>query len=108
MYRKYKIILVPFPFTDLSTSKIRPAVIISNNLFGGDVIASFISSEIKKVLGLDVRIKKTEINGLKKDSVIKISKVATLDKKIILGEIGEVDDNLKKKIDNNLKKVFAL
>ncbi len=108
MYKKYKIVLVPFPFTDLSTSKIRPAVIISHNLLGGDVVTSFISSEIEKVSVSDVKIKKTEVNGLKKNSVIKISKIATLDKKTILGEIGEVDNNLKKKIDHNLKKVFDL
>ncbi|MBU1046159.1 type II toxin-antitoxin system PemK/MazF family toxin [Patescibacteria group bacterium] len=107
MYKKYKIILTPFPFTDLSSLKVRPAVIISN-LSSDDVVVSFISSEIKKTFNQDIKIKKTEINGLKKDSVIKISKIATLDKKIILGELGEVDNSLKEKINTSLKKVFNL
>jgi len=108
MYKKYKIILTPFPFTDLSASKIRPAIIISSKIFGDDVVVSFISSETKGASVLDIKIKKTKINGLKKNSIIKISKIATLDKKIILGEIGEVDSNLKKKIDSSLKKIFGL
>ena len=108
MFKKYKIILTPFPFTDLSSSKIRPAVIVSSKVLGDDVIVSFISSGMKINSIFDVKIKKTNINNLKTNSVIKISKIATLDKKIILGEIGEVDNNLKKKLDNNLKKVFDL
>ena len=108
MYKKYKIILTPFPFTDLSASKVRPAVIISKGSIGDDVVVSFISSEKSKNSSFNIGIKKTEINGLKLNSTIKLSKIATIDKKIILGELGELDDNLKGKIDGNLKKVFAL
>ncbi len=40
-----KIVLTPFPFTDLSASKVRPAVVISNSLrSGADVILAFIST----------------------------------------------------------------
>jgi hypothetical protein len=40
-----KIVLTPFPFTDLSGGKVRPAVVVSNSLRGGaDVILAFIST----------------------------------------------------------------
>ncbi len=108
MYKKFKIILTPFPFTDLSASKVRPAVIVSDKALGDDIVVSFISSDYRKKSALDLKIEKTPKNGLKKNSIIKISKLATLDKKIILGELGGVDSGLEKKIDNNLKKVFGL
>ena len=41
---KGKIVLIPFPFTDLSGSKVRPAIILSNNKKGEDCLVAFISS----------------------------------------------------------------
>lgn len=40
------IVLVPFPFTDLSGQKVRPALIISPDPVGNDVLLAFISSVI--------------------------------------------------------------
>lgn len=40
-----KIVLTPFPFTDLTRNKVRPAVIISSPLTNNmDVIVAFIST----------------------------------------------------------------
>ena len=41
------IVLTPFPFTDLSTTKRRPAIVISkDNEQTGDVVVAYISSQI--------------------------------------------------------------
>lgn len=113
MFEKDKIVLVPFPFTDLSSAKIRPAVIISKYSLGEDVIAAFISSKpLKRLLKTDIVIKTSsrsfDLTGLKSDSVIKLSKIATLDKKIILGELGAIGTDIRKEIDKRLKILFGL
>lgn len=108
MFNKYKIILTPFPFTDLSSSKVRPAIIVSKESIGDDVVVVFISSQNNKKFGFDLSLLKSKINGLKTDSVIRVSKIATLDKKIILGEIGELDKSLQKKLDSSLTKMLGL
>ena len=109
MFEKYKIVLTPFPFTDLSSSKVRPAVIISEKLLGDDVVIVFISSRTPKTKdNYFVTIKKDSTNNLKSDSVIRMSKIATVDKKIILGEIGDLDTKYRKKIDKKLKTLFGL
>ena len=46
--------------------------------------------------------------GLKTDSIIKIGKIATLDKKIILGELGQIHKNTEKEIDKKIKILFGL
>jgi mRNA interferase MazF len=105
---KGKIILVPFPFTDLSGHKVRPALVLHSGR-GEDFIACFISSKQNaKVGSLDIQIKPDTRNGLKVDSVIKIAKMATLEKRIALGEIGSLDEATLRAIDKKLKATFSL
>jgi len=110
MYKKGDIILVPFPFTDLSSSKVRPAVIVSeDNVNGDDIIVVFVSSRQNEHLRKhDILIKKSEKNGLKTDSIIKTGKIATLEKRIILGEIGAMDARLLQEIDTKFRLLFGL
>ena len=113
MYKQGTVILVPFPFTDLSSKKVRPAIIVSENLSGDDVVAVFISSHTAKNLQkTEIFLKKADRNfgntGLKSDPVVKVSKIATLDKEIILGELGFVSDEVLIEIQRRLKIVFGI
>ncbi|MEK7113815.1 MAG: type II toxin-antitoxin system PemK/MazF family toxin [Patescibacteria group bacterium] len=106
---KGKIVLVPFPFTDLSGQKIRPALVLSVESKGDDFIACFISSKSNdKVGAFDLKVKADKQNGLKADSIIKVSKIATLEKKIAIGEIGGLDRATFLELNLKLKKVFGL
>ena len=92
------LILVPFPFTDLSDSKVRPALVASDvNEF--DVIVVFISSVVLEELNqADFLILSNSRffneTGLKKDSIVKCDKIMTLSKSIILGEIGSLPQSI--------------
>jgi len=107
---KGKIILINFPFTDLTSKKVRPALV----LYEGekDVMVVFISSKITKARPNDVLIKEQnsefEQTGLKVESLIKIDKIATLSKRLIIGEIGEVGTKLKKEINDKIGKTLKL
>ncbi len=113
MLKKGTIILVPFPFTDLSEKKVRPAVVLSDDLKGEDVVVAFISSQKPKKLQLmDIAIAHSDEafskTGLKTDSIIKIGKIATLDKKVILGELGRIHKNTEREIAEKIKILFGL
>lgn len=113
MPKKGTIVLIPFPFTDLSSHKVRPAVVLSARLKGDDVVLAFISSqESKKKEPTGVLISRTSKGftetGLKEDSVVRVSKIATLDKKIMLGTLGIVSKDIEKEIDSKLKIIFKL
>ena len=104
--KKGSIILIPFPFTDLKGSKIRPAVVLSMSEL--DVIISFITSELKWKTEYDISILPSCLNGLKVPSLIRIGKIATIDSVLILGELGELSNSEIKAIDNGLKKMLQL
>lgn len=104
-----KIILIPFPFTNLSNQKVGPAVILYQNNKTDDLIVSFISSNQNKKMGtFDIGVKANIQNGLKTDSIIKVAKIATLEKKIALGEIGELDKQTLSEINRKLKTLFSI
>lgn len=112
MFKKGTIILTPFPFTDLAGEKVRPAVIISVDNSGADVIVSFISSKkIKRISKTDLVIKKDHKDfigtGLKVSSTVKLGKIATLEKKVILGVLGNLSEQLTKELDKKLRIAFG-
>ncbi len=107
--RKGVIVLIPFPFTDLSGQKVRPAVVLHDEKKGEDCIVAFISSNRDGKTGFyEIPIRPSRGNGIKVDSLIKVSKIATLQKKIILGELGIVEDLILDKINSSLKKLFNI
>jgi len=106
---KGKVVLIPFPFTNLTATKLRPALV----LFEGerDVVVAFISSRVpEEPAPTDITINENhpefKLTGLKVPSVIRLDKVATISKDLILGEIGEIGVKLKKEINKKLTEVF--
>jgi len=104
--KKGKIILIPFPFIDLKGSKIRPAVVLNTNRL--DVTICFITSELKWKMEFDIPVFPSELNGLKVPSLIRVSKIATIDYSLALGELGELSYSEIKELDNGLKIFFGL
>lgn len=96
MYKCGTIVLIPFPFTDLTSQKLRPALIISSKKsVDNDIIVSFITSKITKHSDpSDYMIDSTRSyfkkTGLKTNSIIRFNKIATLNTKLILGELGVI------------------
>jgi mRNA-degrading endonuclease toxin of MazEF toxin-antitoxin module len=46
--------------------------------------------------------------GLKTTSVIKLDKITTIDKSLIYGELGEIDDDLKREINKKFSEIYRL
>ncbi len=103
---KGEIILVPFPFTDLKGNKNRPALVLSSN--ERDVTVSFISTQLKWKEENDVLLKPSQKNGLKKESLVRLSKIATIDRSIAIGKLGDIEANKLKEVDSGLKRIFRL
>ncbi len=77
------------------------------------MILAFISSKIEKYEAeTDILISSDhpvfKITGLKKDSVLKLSKIATLNRRLIAGEIGKVGPLLSMEINKKIHKILTL
>lgn len=107
MYKRGTVVLIPFPFSDLSGNKVRPAVIISKITKSSDVIVLFITSQDKINLPHTITLSPTNENGLKVKSKVICSKIATLEAKTALGELGILDSVTLSRIENELKSVLG-
>lgn len=89
------IVLVPFPFTDLTVAKVRPALIVSPDPQGRDVVLAFISSvrpDPMEASDFEIEEAKAKLIGLKKASYIRLGKIATLERECIQRRLGRLQD----------------
>jgi mRNA interferase MazF len=105
MSKAYDVILIPFPLTDLASQKIRPALQLSAT-DGEDIILCAIST--KKHSAYDIRVAPTAANGLKKVSYIRTNKIATIEKRLALAKLGDLDNTTKKAVQTKIKKLFDI
>jgi len=104
--KKGDVVLLSFPFTDLKGKKIRPAlVLVVSDL---DVIVAFITTQFKWQNPYDLLLEPDNFNGLKKSSLVRLSKITTIDKDLILGKLGELNTLDLQNINNNLIKILEL
>ncbi|MEO6050354.1 MAG: type II toxin-antitoxin system PemK/MazF family toxin [Pyrinomonadaceae bacterium] len=91
---KHKIVLVPFPFDDLSASKVRPAVCLTDELSPyGHIVLAFITSRISEDPGRSELIIEADdenfaATGLKVASTIRLHRLMTVTTSIISRELG--------------------
>jgi len=93
-YKQWDIILVPFPFTDLSAFKRRPALVVSPNEYnqGVDMVIAFITSKMDVMTSPgDCPIRDWEKANLPKPSLIR-RKFATIDQTIVVKKLGRLAD----------------
>lgn len=111
---KNKIVLVPFPFDDLSRTKVRPAVCLTDELTPyGHVVLAFITSNIAiNPSDTDFVINATDADfsftGLKVSSTVRLHRMVTISKSIIQRQLGELSASQQAEVNERLRKLFNL
>lgn len=110
-YKFGDIVLVRFPFTDQTTAKKRPAVIISSNAYNQnrpDIIIMAVTSQVHGSGGYmdDIQIQKWQHAGLLKPSVIKPI-LTTIEKKLTLKKLGTISENDKADLVQGLQIILG-
>ena len=93
-YKRGDVVLVPFPFTDLSSAKQRPAHVISADSFNSirdDVLVTAITSQIPAQLAADefaIPAGELAACGLPKASILRLTKLVALHRRLMIKRIG--------------------
>ena len=115
MIQRGDIVLLSFPFTDLSADKRRPALVISEDSFNNsnqDVVFIFITTESYNT-PFDMRLESSDsrfaLTGLKGSAAtFRTSKIMTLDRNLAQKRLGSADPTLLRDIELRLKSLFNI
>ena len=110
IYNFGDILLVPFPFTNQTLNKKRPAVIISSNVYNQekiDLIIMAITSQISPSLSFgEMQITDFSAAGLIKPSVIK-PVISTIEKCLVIRILGQLQNRDCKNLRNIIKIILG-
>lgn len=104
--RRGDVVLVPFPFTDLSGVKVRPAVVAAD-MGGDDVILCQVTSRFRDD-GYTITLSDSDfVEGkLERDSLIRANKIFTMDSRKIITVIGTLSSSKRAEVCGKLVDIF--
>jgi len=106
VYKRRDVILVPFPFSDLSYSKKRPALVLVDIHEKDELICMMLTSSLSIDHKVDISIKNIDLAGLPKPTVAKISRLFTLKQSLVIKKLGIIEKEEYVDIVNRLIKLL--
>lgn len=109
IYEAFDIVVVPFPFSDSTTTKRRPALVVSSySNFNQKIehsVMVMITSARNIAWPMDIHIKDLKPTGLPKASIIRM-KFFTLDHRLIIKKIGKLSAKDQAAMSKVFQKLF--
>jgi mRNA interferase MazF len=93
MFKPGALLLVPFPFTDLSSGKRRPVLALTAADIYGDFIALAVTSRTHHGLAIPLHIEDIDEGALPVASWIRIDRVVTLNVSLIIKSFATVNQD---------------
>jgi mRNA interferase MazF len=110
-FNKGDVILVPFPFSDQTTTKKHPAVIVSSDTYNNisqDIVIMAITGQIRSHLGvIEFLIEDWQDAGLLKASAVK-SAVSTIEQRLVMKILGRFSSKDLSTLEKAIKELFDL
>jgi mRNA interferase MazF len=110
IFQQKELVLLPYPFSNQEGSKVRPAIIVSNDNFNKrceDCVMVPLTTVIKEEpFSIILNQDSLESGRLLKQSRVRIDKIFTIKKSLIIMKIGKINDKTLEKIKFEFNKVF--
>ncbi|HEY0546213.1 MAG TPA: type II toxin-antitoxin system PemK/MazF family toxin [Pyrinomonadaceae bacterium] len=104
------VVLVPFPFTDQTNNKKRPAVVVSSAVYNSerpDLILMAVTSQMKTVQAVgEVILEEWKQAGLLKASIIK-PVLTTVEKRLVIRRLAKLQQKDRKALQQALKLILG-
>lgn len=110
---KHKVVLLPFPFDDLSDAKVRPAVCLTDPIGAHrHVVVAFITSSGSVGLPTDLVLDSSEADfaatGLRTSSTLQLHRLMTVTTSLIRRQLGTLSLGMQAAINERLRTLFGL
>ena len=104
---KGDVVVLPFPFSDLSDSKNRPCLVVAK-LSGIDIIICQITSQSREDQdAISLKQKDFQKGNLNIDSWIRPNKLLTVENSMVKYKLGKVKPEKIKQVEEQLCKIFT-
>jgi len=104
---KGDVVVTPFPFSDLTANKKRPALVVAN-LTGDDVIVCLITSQnAKDNYAISLSNSDFASGNLKQNSNIRPNRLFTADSNIVLYRIGTLEKKKSEAVTTKIVEIFS-
>src|SRR5260370_25557134 len=92
------IVLIPVPFTDLSSQKRRPVIVVSNNVYNRAtsdiVVVAMTSNPYSSTFSFEIDSKDLKQGKLNRPGYVRVDKIYTLAQSIVVKTFGKVQDHV--------------
>jgi mRNA interferase MazF len=108
-FQRGDVVLIPFPFTDLSAKRVRPAIVVSVPEYEqntGDIIVAQVTSR-QHSLPTDYALQDWQFAGLLRPSVVRV-KLATINAALVQFRTGRLSDRDLEEVNKRLRLALGL
>jgi mRNA interferase MazF len=110
-FRRGDVVLIPFPYTDLSASKTRPAVVVSSEIYHtarSEVLLAYVSSQVSRANAtIDYVLVDWAAAGLLKPSFVR-PKLAAIEPELVAHRVGALSSQDLSEVDRCLRRAMDL
>lgn len=110
-FQRGDVVLIPFPYTDFSAAKTRPAVVISSELYHllrQELLLAYVSSQVSQANpAIDHVLIDWKIAGLLKPSFVR-PKIAACDPALVVHRVGRISPRDMQEVDRRLYRALGL
>ena len=101
-YSKLEIVLIRFPFSDLTSSKVRPAVVVSAAHSSQDLFVVALTSKTSNLLAGEFVLNDWQKAGLNIETAVKRG-IFTIKETLVRKRVGKLEDVDAKQLENSLR-----
>ena len=105
---KGDVVVLPFPFSDLSAGKRRPALVIAQGEYGDIILCQITSKSKKSSESVELKDKNFQTGKLKITSYVRTKKIFTSDLGLILYKIGRIKKEKIVEVEDAVCKIIKM